>query len=472
MSAFLWVLLATGLFFAILTIVYCRIRIRILRAKLKQEMHNKAEIANFLSLFSRNIKKLDNAEDWMGVTARYVADLIEAQSVCIFVLEEKGAFLRAAGIAGAFPAFNQSNSYVMTRPKYILESIRKEKIKVGSDNIAGRVAAAMEPVLIDNPLDPRIVNLESVNPITTLMGVPMIHEGKCIGVICAVDNRRDPGHAFDADQFNRLKFISNQIVMAQNIRVAYANISRQQRISQELDFARNLQSSLLPKTFPDWGRFKIHAFTRASKEVSGDFYDFVEIDQDRMLVVIGDACGKGIPACMIMAMTRSFVRANINRFKTLKELLIELNDNLYRDTSDGRYITVGACLLNRKESTLEYARAGHTELLMYVRNHIRPINPEGAALGLLPSELAEFDTFCVEFTPDMEIMLFTDGINEAVSLFGEQFGVDRIKDVFMTSCITNEMPGDSVKRLMTEVDNFTEKNEQADDQTVVIIRHL
>ncbi len=471
MTVFLWVLVITGLVISILTIVYCRVRIHILRSKLKQEMHNKAEIANFLSLFSRNIKKLDNAEDWMGVTARYVADLIEAQSVCIFVLEED--FLRAAGIAGAFPAFNQSNSYVMAKSKYILEAIRKEKIKVGDENnIAGRVAATMEPVLIDNPRDPRILNLESVNPITTLMGVPMIHEGKCIGVICAVDNRRDPGHAFDTDQFNRLKFISSQIVMAQNIRVAYANISRQQRINQELNFARTLQSSLLPATFPEWGRFKIHAYTRASKEVSGDFYDFVEIDQDRMLVVIGDACGKGIPACMIMAMTRSFVRANISRFKTLKELLIELNDNLYRDTSDGRYITIGACLLNRKESTLEYARAGHTELLMYVRNHIRPINPEGAALGLLPSDLAEFDTFCVEFTPDMEIMLFTDGINEATSLFGEQFGVDRIKNIFMTSCVTNEMPGDSVKRLMTEVDHFTEREDQADDQTVVIIRHL
>ena len=355
MSAFIGVLLSTGLVIAVFTIVYCRIRIRILRVKLQQEMHNKAELTNFLGLFSRNIHRMDDAEKWMNVTARYVADLVQAQSVCIFLIESGTDYLSAAGIAGAFPPLRQINTYVMTKPKYILEAIRKEKIRVGEGNIAGDVAASMQPLLIGNPGDPRLTGLASMNPITTLMAVPLIYEGKCTGVVCAVDNRRDPDHSFDTDQFNRLKFIAGQIVLAQNILTAYSNLSRQQRLNQELDFARNLQSSLLPKSFPTWGRFKIHAFTRASKEVSGDFYDFVEIDQDRLLVVVGDACGKGIPACMIMAMTRSFVRANINRFTTLKELLIELNKNLYRDTGDGRYITIGACLLNKRESTLAHS---------------------------------------------------------------------------------------------------------------------
>lgn len=468
MYGFLGLLTVLVLFLALFG-VYNRVKIRILRAKLKTVMHNSAEIGNFLNLFSRNISKMDDAGNWMNVTARYVADLVEAQSACIFILE--GDFLRASGIAGAFPPLRKANAYVMTKPKYILEAIRKEKIKVG-DGIVGGIALSLDSLLIDDPRDPRIADLESVNPISTLMAVPMIREGSCVGVICAVDNRRDPDRPFNTDQFGRLKFIAGQIVLAQNILESYSNLSEQQRLNQELEFARNLQSSLLPKSFPEWGRFQIHAFTRASKEVSGDFYDFVEIDQDRLLVVIGDACGKGIPACMIMAMTRSFIRAHITDFTTLKNLLIDLNENLYRDTGDGRYITLGVCLLNRRESTMEYARAGHTELLIYIRNHIRGINPEGAGLGLLPSDLAEFDTFCIEFTPDMEIMLFTDGINEAVSPFGEQFGVGRIRDVFTRSCLAHSPPHESVRQLMESVDDFTEQtNAQADDQTVVIIRH-
>ena len=458
-----------ALFIAILFVVYCRIRIRILRQKLKEERNQNATIGSFLGTFSENVKRMDfsNVNDLVNSTARYVADLIQAQSVCIFTRD--GDELCVSGIFGAFPPLQEANSYVMTKQKYILERVKKQRIKLG-ENIVGDVALTLCPLLISDPQDPRIANRDI--PINTLMAVPMTFSGNCVGVVCAVDNRRDPDAPFDAEQFTRLKFISAQIVFALNIQNAYAQMSKQQRLMQELEFARNLQSSLLPKSFPAWGDFKIHAFTRASKEVSGDFYDFVELDNDRMLVVVGDACGKGIPACMIMAMTRSFIRANINRFTNLKDLLEEVNDNLFRDTGDGQYITIGACLLNRKESTLEYTRAGHTELLIYVRNHIRTIKPDGAALGLLPSELADFDTFCIEFTPDMEILLFTDGINEAVSPLGEQYNVDRIKDNFMRSASAREMPSESIKRLMNELDEFTLQTEQADDQTVVIIRHL
>lgn len=87
--------------------------------------------------------------------------------------------------------------------------------------------------------------------------------------------------------------------------------------------------------------------------------------------------------------------------------------------------------------------------------------------------MSDFDTFTVEFSPDMEIMMFTDGINEAISPFGELFGVERIKNKFIDSCEANDMPGDSVNRLMQAVDDFTEHtDDQSDDQTIVIIRHL
>lgn len=469
MSPVFGAILVIALVIAVLVVVYCRIRIRILRQKLKDEHTQNATVGSFLGTFSENVKRMDfsNVNDLVNATARYVADLIQAQSVCIFTRD--GDELCVSGIFGAFPPLQEVDSYVMTKQRYILERVKKQRIKLG-ENIVGEVALTMCPVLISDPRDPRIANRYS--PINTLMAVPMTFSGNCVGVVCAVDNRRDPDTAFDAEQFTRLKFISAQIVFALNIQNAYAQMSKQHRLMQELEFARNLQSSLLPKSFPAWGDFKIHAFTRASKEVSGDFYDFVELDNNRMLVVVGDACGKGIPACMIMAMTRSFIRANIDRFTNLKDLLEEVNNNLFRDTGDGQYITIGACLLNRKESTLEYARAGHTELLIYVRNHIRTIKPDGAALGLLPSELADFDTFCIEFTPDMEILLFTDGINEAVSPLGEQYDVKRIKDNFMRSASAREMPSESIKRLMNELDEFTLQTEQADDQTVVIIRHL
>lgn len=453
-----------------LALGFHRYKVIVLRDKLKVAMHNRAEIGNFLNLFSQNIKTTDEISNWMNVTARYVADLVEAQSVCVFTLENDS--LVASGVAGAFPPLHKADAYVMTKPRYILEALRKEHIHVG-EGIVGEVALTGADVVIDNPQDPRIADIDPVSPIDALMAVPMLSEGCVVGVICAVNSKAKDMRPFSSEQLARLKFIAGQAVLAQNIMLVYSHLSEQQRINQELEFARNLQSSLLPKRFPVWGRFMIHAFTRASKEVSGDFYDFVEIDRDRLLVVIGDACGKGIPACMIMAMTRSFIRANSSHFVSMKDFLQNLNDNLYRDTGDGRYITLGICLLDKRESTIEYARAGHTELLVYIRNHIRSINPDGAGLGLLPSDLADCDTICLEFSPDMAVLLFTDGINEAVNPEGEYFGIERIRDVYMKSCIGNDTPEESVSKIMDAVDSFSGNPEsQADDQTLVIIRHI
>ena len=468
------VLLGFAALILIAVCVYQRARIYLLRRRLKTAMHNSVEISNFLALFSRNLKTKAEFDNWMNVTARYVAELVDAQSVCIFGRD--GDLLRAAGGSGPFPLLHKTSNYVMTKPKYILEQLRRERLRIG-DGILGGVAQTNQEIVIEDAMnDERVGMIDPIVPIDCLMAVPLSNEGVVTGVMCAVNSGEHGSTSFTSEQLSQFKFIATQVVLAQNILAAYANLSEQQRINQELEFARNMQRSLLPESFPVWGSFSVQAFTRASKEVSGDFYDFVQIDDDRLLVVIGDACGKGIPACMIMFMTRSFIRSNIDRFTSLKDLLLELNDNLYRDTGDERYITLGCCLLNKRDMTLEYARGGHTELLVYVREHIRVIYPDGSALGILPSELSDFDCFNMEFTPTMSVLMFTDGINEATSpRTNEYFGVKRLTDLYKESCLRGDSPEDLIYNVINTVDTFAETPNgegQEDDQTMVIIRHI
>ena len=454
----------------ILLTVFFRFRITNLRRKLSHAMTTRAEIGNFLNLFSQNIRTTSEVSDWMNVAARYVGNLVVAESVCVFTMENDS--LVASGISGGFPPLRKMDDHVMTKPKYILEALRNDRIKVG-EGLIGEVALTGVPLIITDSHDLRLHEIQPVIQIDSLVAVPMLSGGRVAGVLCVINNKAHEGKAFSSDQIRRLQFIAGQVVLAQNIMLVYDHLSEQQRISQELVFARSLQGSLLPKQFPAWGKFVIHAFSRASKEVSGDFYDFVEIDENRLLVVVGDACGKGVPACMIMAMTRSFIRACSARFESLKNLLQELNENLFRDTGDERYITLAVCLLDKREFSMECARAGHTELLMYVRNHIRPINPDGTALGLLPGELADFDTICMEASTDMALMLYTDGINEAVNPKGECFGTERVRETYMDSCVAEETAEEAIEAMMKAVDKFTENTEnQADDQTIVIIRHI
>ena len=440
-----------------------------LRNKIKDILHQKAEIGNFLGIFSKSLKDIDDIDSSMLTTARYIADLVEAEAICIY--EVKDDYLLASGICGAFPLVRNANNYnyVMTKPKYILESLRRDKIMLG-EGVIGKVGEAREGLLIeDASTDSRFSEFPEASKIYTVMIVPMVSDAKLTGVICAVNNRR-PG-SFTPEQFGRLRFISSQVILAQNLVQVYADMSKQQRIHQELEFARQLQATLLPETFPAWDLFAVEAFTSSSKEVNGDFYDFVEIDNDRLLVVVGDACGKGIPACMLTAMTRSSIRSAVSHFSNLEDFLKEINYNLFRDTDEERFVTLACCLLDRKNSLVEYARAGHTELLTFVRGHIRKIYPDGSALGILPNEFSSFDTICLEFDPDMSILLFTDGITEAINTSGEEFGLERLQNKFRESRLKNDSPKETLDKIMEAVTDFS-GDDQIDDQTMIMIKHI
>lgn len=449
---------------------YYRDRALRLRLSLSDTLHKKAELSNFMDLFSRNLRSVEEISEAMNLTARYVTDFINAKAVCIFVLEDDN-YLHPTGIAGPFPPLHKSQDYVLTKPRYIMESLRHDKIKLG-EGFVGEVALDGIGLLQeDTTNDPRFAAANKIIPVFTAIAVPMKNEGKIIGVICAI-NTQD-SRQFTPEQFNSLNFMSSQVVLAHNIIKVYADLSKQQRLAQELEFARQLQHSLLPKDFPAWEPFVIHAITRSAKEVSGDFYDFVQIDANRLLVVVGDASGKGIPACMVMAMTRSFIRAAAERFTTLTDMLVELNRNLYRDTDEGRFATLSCCVLDKKERSLEFARAGHTELLIFAgEDNVRQICPNGAALGLLPGELADnFDTFAFSFQNDMSVMVFSDGLTESINPDGQEFGIENLKNIFHDSCGNHSTPQKCNEMALRAVDDFSAGQSQLDDQTIVIISH-
>lgn len=449
--------------------LFLYLRLKILSKKYDAALARESEFIRFMKIFSKSLKSAEEIEDTMNDTARHVADLVSASSVCIFI-EEKG-FLKATGICGAFPPLHKSQDYILTKPRYILESLRREKIRIG-EGLIGDIALKKNAVLIENAAEhPLVAAIDSVIPIETIMAAPLVTESRLIGVICAVNNRKD-GEPFSLEQFNTFKFMAGQVVLAYNIMKVYADLSRQQRIDQEIEFARQLQASLLPKEYPENASYSIHAFNRAAKEIGGDFYDFVPISNGKLLVVIGDACGKGIPACMLMAMTRSFIRANVGRFDTLSSMMRDLNSALYKDTGDERFVTVACAVLDTVNKTIEYARAGHTEFIVNVPGHRnRTIYPDGVAAGLMPPEIAgEFDSISFMMQNGMTLLFFTDGITEALNHKDEEYGLARLSKTFEEACAKNLKPHEIIDHILRSLDSFTQDRQQVDDQTLVVVK--
>lgn len=425
-----------------------------------------SSVDHFLSAIFRAMRSDKGLSGAMHAAATYLAEQCGAEAAGIYEIESGNLVI--AGLHGPLPFIHSGNRIVLANPGRLFEMLRRETIQAGSGFIGGMVNETRPEMVPNAALDPRFDEYPDANICGSVMAMPLYTDGQVLGVACAFGNKLNPLNPFTQEQLDTFRMLAPQMVMTLELAHAYGEISRRDRIDQELNFARQLQFSMLPESVPAWDQFQITAFTRSAKEVNGDFYDFVEIDEDRMLVVIGDACGKGIPACMLTAMTRSVIRAMTDNFSTLNEFLRELNAKLYRGTDADRFITIGCCLLDRKNKLLEFGRAGHTELLTFVRNHIRSINPRGVALGIMPPELAEFETFCMAFTPGMSLMLFSDGLNEAIDAGETEFGIDRLKELFRIGCHNGESARSIINLVLEEVGNF--EFEQSDDQTLVIIQ--
>src|SRR5918993_3190962 len=198
-----------------------------------------------------------------------------------------------------------------------------------------------------------------------------------------------------------------------------------QSTEQELRLARSIQRASLPEEVPDLEGWQISPFYQPAREVGGDFYDFIEIDDERLGIVLGDATGKGVPAALVMASTRSMLRAVAQASNySPADVLGRVNDSLVADIPPNVFVTCFYAILDPKSASLSYANAGHD--LPYVRRggDCEELMARGMPLGLMPGMSYEEK----EITLDAgEVAFFyTDGLVEAHAPDGEMFGFPRL----------------------------------------------
>ena len=435
-----------------------------LRMDLTSAVLSRTEIANFLSRFSTGINCDDGVDGAMYSTARYVCEQIEADGVAIYGVN--GKVLIPLGVYGTYPLVRRQPK----RGERLLALLKEDEPIASGEGFLGGVFESRQSELIQlAAMDDRFSAYPEHDKLGSIMATPMMRDGIAVGVICAVNNRMAAGRPFSEAQLSRFKSLANQVLMVQQLVQVYGEISRRERIDQELGFVRQFQLSLLPEADLRLGNFHVSAHTASAKEVNGDFYDMVKIDDDRILVLIGDACGKGMPACMMAAMTRSFARSLCSNFTTLTAFLKDINRNLFRDSDIDRFITLGCCLIDRRGGLIEFGRAGHTDMIMHVHGHLRRISPDGTALGMLPDEDAEFETICIALDSGSSLMLYSDGLSEALNHDKEEFGTDRLTNAFSVACRHHENAADIIDEVMRAVRQF--EYEQNDDQTMILIRY-
>ena len=241
---------------------------------------------------------------------------------------------------------------------------------------------------------------------------------------------------------------------------------QRERIEQELRVARLIQHTLLPKSLPQLEGHQMAVYYQPAREVGGDFYDFLRLPDGRLGLIVGDVSGKGVPAAIVMAITRTMLRAAYH-LGSPGEILKQVNDNLFPDIPPNLFVTCLAALLDSRTGRLQYANAGHD--LPYVRHSagVSELRATGMPLGLMPD--MSYEEKEITLQPGESILLYSDGLVEAHSPQREMFGFPR-----MQRYVGAYPEGAAlIDSLLAELEQFTgEEWEQEDDITLLTLQRL
>ncbi|MFC1726252.1 PP2C family protein-serine/threonine phosphatase [candidate division KSB1 bacterium] len=249
-------------------------------------------------------------------------------------------------------------------------------------------------------------------------------------------------------------------------------LAEKERFMKELEIARNIQLKFLPATQPKIKGISVASMCIPAMEVGGDYYDFIEIDENRLGVIIGDVSGKGVSAAFYMTMTKGIVKTAAKTGLSPRAMLIILNSIFYENVPRGVFISVIYGIFDFKNRTLTFARAGHNPLILRKRSEgtIDILQPKGLAVGLEKGE--KFDVLLEEQTIGIAkgdiFNFYTDGITESMNKNQEEWGEEKLLEtVEEYSHLSAEEVLNVVK---TRLGKFTGKTEQFDDQTMVIVK--
>ncbi len=267
-------------------------------------------------------------------------------------------------------------------------------------------------------------------------------------------------------------FAAMNVSLQEHIRQLVATTSARERIESELQIAHDIQMSILPKMLPPFSNreeFNLFAVIEPAKEVGGDFYDFFEIDGNHLCLVIADVSGKGVPAALFMAVTKTLIKATAKVWHGAADILAEVNSQICRDNELDMFVTVFCGILDLQTGELIYANAGHNSPLLIRRDGVSCHLPKGRQLVLGAMEDHRYQSESVVLEPGDRLFLYTDGVTEAMNPRDELYSEARLEREVMD--LSQGSIYQIVDGIIASVRAFAGTAPQSDDITIMLVEY-
>ncbi|MDD5198604.1 MAG: SpoIIE family protein phosphatase [Terrimicrobiaceae bacterium] len=418
-----------------------------------------------------------------GVRSADLHRLIAESAARILDTHGGALYLTDRNDVAMVPAFlSKSCPPLIDVPRHVLEQgvntpiavesyVRLHAVKPG-EGLIGAAWQNAEPHLVASDLEALNLHRDRSLQLGSALIGPLIYRRKCLGVL-AVTALPGATPFTDAD-VKVFRTICEQSAFALYNEVVYLEANEKKRLDHDLEIAREIQSILLPSDPPPVPGYEISGLNIPARQVSGDYFDYLVIDDNRTGIAIADVSGKGVPASLIMAMCRSVIRSHASTQTSAAEVLRRVNRQLYPDIKEDMFISMVYLILDAHSNVVRMARAGHDPPYVYraATDSIENLNPKGMALGIDSGEV--FDRVCADFEFTLEpgdyVLLYTDGATEALDAEGDEFGTERL--VHSLKASASGSAASVIRQLTDDLKSFVGTYPQHDDITLIAIRKL
>jgi len=393
---------------------------------------------------------------------RQVIESLDSREVMTRILELTGQIVHYD--AGAIFVYDMKRTAMrdMVSRGYAESESGMLTVKLG-EGIAGWAAKTGDSILVrDVRQDPHYVNARAGT--RSEMAVPLKKGDTVLGVFNLESDHL--GAYTEADLALVESFANHAAIALDNARL-HEEVKQASQLKDELKVARRIQQRLLPKSDPVVRGFEISGHTIPSKEVGGDYYDFIWIGPDLLAIVIADVAGKGVPAGLILASFRASLITEARESRSPAEILANVNYLLCRSTETQDFVTCFLGILDIRDRNLLYTNAGHNyPYLLRDNGTVERLIDGGTILGMIKG-LALRESSVVLGSGDL-LVLFTDGITEAVNRKGDQFGEERLEPLLVSS---RHLPAAAIRdAIFRDVSAFAGRAAQSDDQALIVAK--
>lgn len=417
--------------------------------ELYNNIQRKAYEASALYQLSQSLNVYTEMDDILRENIAVVCEALEAGRVSI-IIKERDEFIFKAGVG-------------------IPDEVLKHGKVTVKDNVLANMLANKKGVYCKN------VNESTYFPgnkslrykSTSFVSAPLFRRDEVIGFVSATERyRRLP---YTQHDLYLLEMLAQQISENHNYLVMMEDLKNKEKIETELEIAARMQKDILPNEFPSNGEFDIAACSVPAKKVGGDFYDYIPMGNGRYGIIMSDVSGKGIPAGLFMAISRSVIRVNFLNMEGPSAVLKNANEHIYYDSKTGMFVTSFCCIVDTEANEITYSNAGHFEQYLFRQKSkkIVPLYAKGKPLGVMPNET--FIDKSIKYAKGDILLLYTDGITEAMNDRIEQFGEDRLQSL-LEEVESHQRSSQIIETILANVREFAGDVEQFDDVTIMCIR--